>query len=314
VKIILIDGERRKRAESGYGRIAAALSEGLPTLGHEVVFDLSRGIDVCIYTCPPWSMRKVHTRGAARVGFTMHELEWLQEGKEDWPEILNNLDLVFTPTSWNREVWQRLGVRAPIEVVPLGIDPSAYFPATGHSCVFLTVHEALGDPDSRENWRETLRAYYSAFTAKDPVVLRVKTWAWDPARFQAACTAEARGREADELPRIEIIDRALSHAEMRALYLEASLFVKNANREGWSLPCTEAVACGTRVAATRIQPLVSHLPPSVSWLHPGDWEGLRDVLRRHYGQFTAGLAECHRHTNGRVCTMVSEQLERYFGP
>jgi hypothetical protein len=104
MKILLIDGERRKLAQSGYGRIASALAEHLPPLGHELVFSLAPDLDVCLYASPPYSMRKEHTRGAARVGFTMHELEELQEGKEDWPEIVDRLDLVLTPTAWGREV------------------------------------------------------------------------------------------------------------------------------------------------------------------------------------------------------------------
>jgi glycosyltransferase involved in cell wall biosynthesis len=314
LKILLIDGGRRKHVESGYGRIAAALADGLAPLGHEVIFTLERGIDVCLYTSPPWSMRKVHLPGARRVGFTMHELEELQEGKRDWPDILNTLDLVLTPTAWNRSVWRRLGVRTPIEVVPLGVDPAAYFPGTGHACVFLAVHESLGSPHSRENWGDTLKAYYSAFTAPDRVLLRIKTWKWDPERFEAQRLVEARGRATDELPPVEVVDTALSHAQMRALYLESSLFLKNANREGWSIPCTEAMACGTQVAATSIEPLRSHLPASTLWFAPGDWRGLRELLRRCHREFSADREERRRYASSLTCRLVSESLKRHFSP
>ncbi len=171
MRILLIDGRRRSRLESGYGRIAAALADGLPGLGHEIAFDLGERFDLSLYTSPPFSMRKVHLPGAPRVGFTMHESETLDEAKRDWPDILNALDLIFTPTAWNRDVWQRLGVRTPIEVVPVGINPDVYYPGTGHRCVFLAVHEALGEshPHTREDWAETLSAYYAAFTAADRV-------------------------------------------------------------------------------------------------------------------------------------------------
>jgi glycosyltransferase involved in cell wall biosynthesis len=314
LKILLIDGGRRERVESGYGRIAAALAEGLGPLGHTVIFTLEPEIDVCLYTSPPWSMRKVHVAGASRVGFTMHELEELQEGKQDWPDILNTLDLVLTPTEWNRSVWRRLGVRTPIEVVPLGVDPATYFPGTGHVCVMLAVHESLGMPDSRENWLDTLKAYYSAFTATDRVLLRIKTWKWDPEGFEAERLAQAGRRTAAELPPVEVIDATLSHAQMRALYLESTLFLKNANREGWSIPCTEALACGTQVAATRIEPLLSHLPAGTLWFTLGDWRGLGALLEQCYREFSADREERERYASSLTCQLVSENLERHFSP
>ena len=312
MRILLVEGERRNRAESGYGRMAAALAEHLPELGHELVFSLVRDIDVCLYTGPPYSMRKEHTRGAARVGFTMHELEELQAGKEDWPEILNRLDLVLTPTAWGREVWRRLGVTTPIEVVPLGVSASRYYPATGHSCVFLAVHADLGDEHSRENWHDTLGAYYKAFCGSDRVLLRIKTWQWSAQAFEAARREAAAGRPDERLPPIEVVDQTLTHAHMRELYLEASLFIKNSNREGWSLPCTEAVACGTQVAATDIEPLRSHLPPRTRWWTLGDQDALGELLRLSYREFQLAREECHAHTDMEMCRRTSELLARYF--
>jgi glycosyltransferase involved in cell wall biosynthesis len=314
MKILLIDGERRKRAQSGYGRIAAALAQHLPAFGHELVFSLAPDLDVCLYTGPPYSMRKEHTRGVKRVGFTMHELEELQEGKDDWPEILDRLDLVLTPTAWGREVWRGLGVSTPIEVVPLGVSPANYYPATGHRCVFLVVHADLGDEHSRENWSETLAAYYGAFRSSDRVLLRIKTWQWFPEGFEAARRLIAAGTPDERLPPIEVVDCTLTDEQMRELYLEASLFIKNANREGWSLPCTEAVACGTPVAATSIEPLRSHLPRRTRWWPLGDREALGELLRRSYREFELARQEWHAHTDAEMCRMTSELLARYFDP
>lgn len=257
-------------------------------------------------------MRKEHTRGAARVGFTMHELEYLQEGKEDWPTILNRLDLVLTPTEWNRTVWERLGVTTPIEVVPLGIDPDNYFPSGGETCRFLAVHEALGYDDSREDWRGTLVAYYAAFRATDHVLLQIKTWKWDPAGFELARAQAAITAGADEPPPVEVIDAILPHAQMRALYAGAALFIKNANREGWSLPCTEAAACATPIAATRIEPLTSHLPLPTRWFERGDPAALADVLRSRHREFEARRSLATKYTDERTCTIVSAILQDRF--
>ena len=316
MRILLIDGRRRNRLESGYGRIAAALAEGLPRLGHEIAFDLGGRFDLSFYTSPPFSMRKVHLPGAPRVGFTMHESETLEDAKRDWPDILNALDLIFTPTEWNREVWQQLGVRTPIEVVPVGINPGSYYPGTGHRCVFLAVHEGLGEPHphTREDWAETLSAYYAAFTAADHVLLRIKTWNWLPDEFEEARRRiAAEHSHADGHPPVEVVDATLSHEQMRALYIESAIFVKNANREGWSVPCSEAVACGTPVAATDIPVLGSRLPSTTRWFGVGDFRGLSTHLVDRYREFSVELRESHRYTDAFMCRLVSDGLEQHLG-
>ncbi len=92
---------------------------------------------------------------------------------------------------------------------------------------------------------------------------------------------------------------------MRALYQQAWLFLKNANREGWSMPCTEALACGTPVAATRIEPLLSHLPQETRWFDPGSVEQLRAVLEREYTRFRSHLRLAQRN-DAEVMTKLVE--------
>ena len=153
------DGNRHADNESGYGQLSAGLGSGLTALGHDVRFAPFPEMDACLFVCPPSAIQRSHDVPAA--AFTMHELDHLPEAKKAWPEILNGLDLLITPTSWNRRVWELVGVKIQIDVVPLGIDVDSYFPVTGRSCVFLAVHENLGSGSSRENWHDTLTAYTS---------------------------------------------------------------------------------------------------------------------------------------------------------
>ncbi len=276
MRIWLSDGDRRLLEGNGYGQVSATVARGLIELGHDVQFQEFPGMELALFICPPGKIK--FGRQVRSAAITMHELEELPDSKRDWVEILNRLDLLITPTEWNREVWRRVGVSTPIEVVPLGIDVESYHPVTGRRCTFLSVHENLGGETSREDWRETLRAYLGAFTAQDDVRLVVKTWKWKPAEFHSArleVLAEL-GREEEQAAQIEVLDEVLSADAMRTLYQRAWLFVKNANREGWSMPCTEALACGTPVAATRIQPLLSHLPEGTRWFERGrrrSWRG-----------------------------------------
>ncbi len=195
MRIWLSDGDRRLLDGNGYGQVSAAVSRGLIELGHDVQFQEFPGMELALFVCPPDKIK--FGRQVRSAAITMHELDELPEAKRGWVEILNRLDLVITPTSWNRRVWERAGVRTPIEVVPLGIDVSAYYPVTGRRCTFLCVHENLGGETSREDWRQTLRAYLEAFTADDAVRLLIKTWKWKPAEFEAALQAIQAGAGVD---------------------------------------------------------------------------------------------------------------------
>lgn len=278
--------------------------------GHEVIFEPASDAQLCLYICPPGNIKLSHP-GLAKAAFTMHERRELPETKAHWPEILNGLDLVLTPTEWNRDVWRELGVTVPIEVVPLGINPLQYHPPTGRRCTILSVHEGLGSDSSRENWRDTLHAYYREFGADDRVLWQIKTWRWHPQRFEQARadTERGAGHAPGTAPAIEVIDQRLDHTEMRALYQQAALFIKDANREGWGLPANEALACGTPVAATEIEPLVSFLPPSTSWFAPGDVSELRAIMRSTHEAFGERQKLFERYTWQRTAAKAARALE-----
>jgi glycosyltransferase involved in cell wall biosynthesis len=310
MRIWLSDGDRRLQDENGYGRVSAALAAGLVELGHEVQFKQFREMDLGLFVCPPGRIK--FGRVAPYAALAMHELDHLPLEKRDWSELANRLDLLMTPTEWNARMWRAEGVTVPIEVIPLGVDVASYFPPSGRTCTFLTLHENLGGSSSRENWRHTLRAYCEAFTAEDDVRLLVKTWKWKPQEWREAYarTLFDYGLDESTAPAVEVIDRRLDTAEMRALYQGAWLFVKNANREGWSLPCTEAVACDCRVAATRIEPLLSHLPESTSWFEVGDVPALARLLRGEHARFAAHLRRCQRNSADVTTRMVEGALRR----
>jgi glycosyltransferase involved in cell wall biosynthesis len=314
MRIWVSDGDRRLQENNGYGQVSAAVSRGLIELGHEVQFQEFPGMELVLFICPPGKIK--FGRRVRSAAITMHELDHLPENKGDWAEVLNRLDLVITPTEWNREVWERAGVSTPITVIPLGVDPELYYPATGRRCTFLSVHENLGGETSRENWRETLRAYCSAFAGEDDVRLVVKTWKWKPVELRAAreqVLAEL-GIAPERAPEIEVIDATLSADEMRELYQRAWLFLKNANREGWSVPCTEALACGTPVAATRIEPLLSHLPEETRWFHPGDVQELQRLLEREHRRFRSHLRLAQRHDATVMAKLVEVALSGLLVP
>jgi glycosyltransferase involved in cell wall biosynthesis len=312
MRIWLSDGDRRLLGANGYGQISAAVSRGLIELGHDVQFQEFSDMELALFICPPGRIK--FGRQVPCAAITMHELDHLPQEKADWVEILNRLDLVITPTAWNRDVWEKAGVSTAIEVAPLGIDVESYYPVTGRRCVFLCVHENLGADSSREDWRQTLRAYLGAFTSEDPVRLVVKTWSWKAHEYRAT-RAEVLGElgvAESQAAEVEVIDNVLSTEAMRDLYQRAWLFLKNANREGWSMPCTEALACGTPVAATRIEPLLSHLPAETRWFERGEVAELEGILLAEYARFRSHLRLAQRHDAAVMTKLVEVALERLY--
>jgi glycosyltransferase involved in cell wall biosynthesis len=313
VRIWVSDGDRRLQQDNGYGRISAAVSRGLIELGHEVAFQEFPGMELALFICPPGKIK--FGRSVRSAAITMHELDELPAEKREWVKVLNRLDLVITPTSWNLEMWERAGVTTPIEVVPLGVDPELYFPVTGLRCTFLCVHENLGGESSREDWLQTLRAYLAAFTRADDVRLVIKTWKWKPEQFRAARARvlEELGVAEADAAEVEVLADVLSADQMRELYQRAWLLVKNANREGWSMPCSEAIACGTSVAATAIEPLLSRLPQDTRWFAPGDIEELKRVLRSEHERFVSRLRLQQRDNLGVTTKLVAAALTQLIG-
>lgn len=297
MRLLLLDARRHERLESGYGQLALGIKRELERRGVEILFDETQPADAALYVCPPYGIRDRPFDCPVAI-FTMHELEHLPEGKEDWPEKLNRTDLVLTPTSWNRAVWTRLGVTTNIEVVPLGVDSREFYPRWGTCCRFLTVHSGLGAGSSRENWHDTLEAFHWAFSSQDAVELVIKTWSWRQPAFEQTLDNIRQSCEMEEAdaPKVTVLSEVLDGRAMRDLYLSSWLFVKNANREGWGLPATEAVASGVRVAATAIEPLLSHLPFGTRWFSLGDVAELTYLLKDERRSHGERVAQAHRHT------------------
>jgi hypothetical protein len=185
--------------------------------------------------------------GAYKIGFTMLETDRIPA---EWVRQANLMDEVWTPSSFNAETFRLSGVRRPIHVIPLGVDPDHFnpnisrFPLTG-VYTFLSVFE-WGERKAPE---VLLRAFNEEFRREEPVILLVKAINVDPAVNIARDIADfgldpAGGRihlsENQEVPTYQL----------GVLYRSADCFVLPTRGEGWGMPIIEAMACGLPVIAT----------------------------------------------------------------
>ncbi len=133
---------------TGYDHIVHALLSYLPGLGLPIephpasrvrpdllprgtplIPQIAAGRLPRLIVAPPF--RLVDLRPTPRdVVLTMWENETL---RPEWVRALNQAGWILTPSAWGQNCFQRAGVQRPVQVVPLGYDPSIFQP-TPPSC------------------------------------------------------------------------------------------------------------------------------------------------------------------------------------
>jgi glycosyltransferase involved in cell wall biosynthesis len=185
--------------------------------------------------------------GSYRIGFTMLEVDRLPAS---WVEQANQMDEIWTPTTWGKEVFHTSGVQRPIYVVPLGVDPAYFFPGELRTqlrerTIFVSVFEW----GKRKGWDILLQAYRKAFRPTDPVLLLLKIDAREPAvnPIQELASKLPAGNS----PPVHLIyNQKLPLERLTELYRGTDCFVLPSRGEGWGMPILEAMSCGIPAIAT----------------------------------------------------------------
>lgn len=202
--------------------------------------------------------------GVRVFGYTVWELERLPQ---HWPAILNRLDGVLVPCSWNASVFRNAGVTVPIHVVPHLSQFDGLPACTGHDHARLAkrlggalqtgarfIFYTIAFWSNRKAPYLALEAYLRAFTSKDPVLMILKTSRHDITRWRRnrlnplrrkhpspeEAIAAILARHPDPPPLVVIADDALSDGEVQALHALGDCYVSLARTEGWGLGAFEA--------------------------------------------------------------------------
>jgi len=185
--------------------------------------------------------------GKYKIGFTMLEVDGLPR---EWVRQANLMDEIWVPSAFNKETFVNSGVKPPINVIPLGVDPAYFSPniygKKNPDCfTFLSVFE----------WGERkapdllLRAFSDEFRSDEPVSLLCKVNNFDASVKLRDEIAKLNLRKGGG--RIAIAEnQILQHYELGVLYRSADCFVLPTRGEGWGMPILEAMACGLPVIAT----------------------------------------------------------------
>lgn len=237
----------------GYGRFSSRMVAALQRAGIEVLPLVRDQREM-----PPWMQRKVGIdwnnltiscfppRNARPLPgqqwlFTMCEGSHLPKS---WVKAINtaNLQKILVPCQHNLEVYVDSGVKVPVEIVPLGIDPLEFPilpPRPDRPYTFL----ALGDRGGRKGYEEVFDAFYRAFGGKTTGAQDVRLIFKNRKGSNRILRFLSRASELDQ--RLSFIAEDVE--SMAEVYAQADCFVIPSYCEGWGLPHREAAAMGLTV-------------------------------------------------------------------
>lgn len=185
--------------------------------------------------------------GSYRIGYSMLEVDGLPP---EWVEQANRMDEIWVPSNFNKKTFSDSGVKRPIFVMPLGVDPDYFNPAirsfrpSARFC-FLSVFE-WGERKAPEL---LFRAFTEEFDAAEDVMLLCEIQNRDESVSIREEIARMKLREGSA-PITLLLNKSIPRHQMGCLYRSADCFVTPTRGEGFGLPIIEAMACGLPVIAT----------------------------------------------------------------
>ena len=160
---------------------------------------------------------------------------------------LNSTDSVIVASKWAASVvTAHINSSIPVHVCPLGVDRSLFNEngntPTEEKCEFLNC----GKWEVRKGHDVLLRAFTAAFPSERDVGLSM---------LPANPFLNPKDKSEWEVyyrsdPRVKIIDRVNSHAEVANIMKQSTCGVFPSRAEGWNLELLEMMSCGKPVIAT----------------------------------------------------------------
>ena len=217
------------------------------------------GATTCLQFLTPSHARPLN--GLKNINYTMFEAVRIPDS---WVESAHQMDLIIVPNQYGKNIWMESGVPGgKIEICPLAVDGKFFSgasdplgtpldetrPFSGYTNRFLNIAEFR----PRKNHMGLIRSWLKATNKNDDAVLILKLSSSPDTffRFQANLRnlEKTLNKPLREAAPLVLINRQLSHDEIRALYHSSTHYISMSRGEGWDLPMMEAAAAGLNLIA-----------------------------------------------------------------
>lgn len=272
----------------GYGRFSSRMVQALQRLWNDVIPLTRDDIDkpdwmlqrmrvqwhnLTISCTYPSGVRKIPGNGPHWL-FTMCESSIAPKSTSKYIRQAG-IERLLVPCEHNVEAFRRSGVKIPISVVPLGVNPEEFPQIVRQSnedrpYTFLTI----ADRSSRKGWQEVYTAFYKAFSGKQSDIQDV--------RLIIKCLPNGNGM-VDLISKSKDLDKRIqidisTYDNIADFYRQGDCLVLPSRSEGWGLPHREAAMMGLPVIVQKYAGLDDG--HTEEWAIPVDGGKMTPIMQR----------------------------------
>lgn len=212
----------------------------------------------CVALNPSHHLMKVKESGVTVAGMFVGDVDKLPES---WKQLMEQQDVIITPSTWGREVIQKAGVNQSVMVLNHGISEVFKLPEQkvdrGESFVFFHPCSAVFFPE-RKGTPQVIKAFERLVQEREDVVLKlIFGMKSKPVRELLKNLPDCAKRRIN----VQFLPGARSQDEIRRVYLTSHAGVFPSRAEGFGQIPLECRACGVPVLQTFCTGHRDHLDP-----------------------------------------------------
>lgn len=216
------------------------------------------------------------TQDGYRVIYTMMETEKVHK---DMIALMNErFDECWVPTKWNAGTFERSGLKIPIFVMPLGVDPGIYSPSVQPAlpkAMLMTGKDAgryelpkgflfisIFQPTFRKGYDVLVKTFEETFK-NDPeagLILGTTAYSLPPDEFPWKSMKS----------RIWALNTTYTEKQLATIYKACKVYVTASRGEGWNMPAQEAAAVGLPVIVPRTTVHPELVPDGMGYFFDSD--------------------------------------------
>lgn len=240
-----------------------------------------------------FSVPRVEVDQRFRVIYTMMETEVVHP---DMIKVMNeNYNECWVPTRWNAQTFVRSGLKIPVYIMPLGVDPAVYCPGPTGKMVpatrltgpnagqaevpsgFLFIY--VFQPTFRKGLDALVKAFEEAFAYDQGAGLVLGTTAYPIDNLTRLLPENMRSR-------VWALTGSYSEIDLAAIYRACHVYVCTSRGEGWNLPLVEAASTGLPVIVPNTSVHPEMVPPGCGYFFNSDGMKLYQESCQYYQWFS----------------------------